>query len=166
MNVANILSLARFPLSFLLLGSPQIALTAISTACLTDMLDGWVARKYGMQSRLGAILDPLSDKFFAFFGLSCLYLNEKITLVQASSFLAREMALVLFTLYLCISRRLRNHEIKAFLSGKVMTSLQFIAFIILFGGWNLSSYFYQLFWLLGITSLIELFTREAVELNP
>ena len=31
-------------------------------AALSDALDGWVARRFKMQTRLGAILDPLADK--------------------------------------------------------------------------------------------------------
>jgi cardiolipin synthase len=33
-----------------------------AAAALTDLLDGWVARHHGLQSRLGAFLDPLADK--------------------------------------------------------------------------------------------------------
>lgn len=28
----------------------------------TDVLDGWIARTFGLQSRMGALLDPLADK--------------------------------------------------------------------------------------------------------
>jgi len=31
-------------------------------ASLTDGLDGWVARRWGQRSRLGAVLDPIADK--------------------------------------------------------------------------------------------------------
>lgn len=31
-------------------------------AALSDALDGWVARRFDMRTRLGAILDPLADK--------------------------------------------------------------------------------------------------------
>ena len=32
-------------------------------ASLTDWLDGWIARRYGLSSRFGAFLDPVADKF-------------------------------------------------------------------------------------------------------
>ena len=31
-------------------------------ASLTDWLDGWIARRYGLSSRFGAFLDPVADK--------------------------------------------------------------------------------------------------------
>ena len=31
-------------------------------AALTDAFDGWIARRYGMASPLGAFLDPVADK--------------------------------------------------------------------------------------------------------
>ncbi|KAK9367611.1 CDP-alcohol phosphatidyltransferase-domain-containing protein [Lipomyces kononenkoae] len=31
-------------------------------ACITDLLDGFIARKYGLQSIVGSVLDPMADK--------------------------------------------------------------------------------------------------------
>ena len=33
-------------------------------AWITDVCDGWIARRYGLQTNFGAILDPLTDKIF------------------------------------------------------------------------------------------------------
>lgn len=38
------------------------ALTTFAIAALSDVVDGWIARRFNQQSRLGAILDPLADK--------------------------------------------------------------------------------------------------------
>jgi len=48
-------------------GTPQplyrwLAIGAFVLAAVTDALDGWVARRFRQQSKLGAILDPLADK--------------------------------------------------------------------------------------------------------
>jgi cardiolipin synthase len=32
------------------------------TAALTDLLDGWIARRFNQRTRLGSVLDPLADK--------------------------------------------------------------------------------------------------------
>lgn len=38
------------------------ALILFVAAGLTDLLDGWIARRFNQRSRLGAILDPAADK--------------------------------------------------------------------------------------------------------
>lgn len=38
------------------------AIIVFITASATDGVDGWVARRYGQRSPLGAILDPIADK--------------------------------------------------------------------------------------------------------
>ena len=67
MGLANWLTLLRIvliPVFVLLLvyRRPGVALLVFSLAALTDMLDGYVARRRGSQSRLGAFLDPMADK--------------------------------------------------------------------------------------------------------
>lgn len=38
------------------------ALAIFLTACVTDALDGWLARRYAQKTRLGSVIDPLADK--------------------------------------------------------------------------------------------------------
>lgn len=67
MGLANWLTVLRILLipvfvSLLVYRRPGAALVVFVTAALTDLLDGWVARHQGLQSRLGAFLDPTADK--------------------------------------------------------------------------------------------------------
>jgi cardiolipin synthase (CMP-forming) len=67
MGLANWLTVLRIvliPVFVLLLvyRRPGLALAVFALAALTDMLDGYVARRRGSQSRLGAFLDPMADK--------------------------------------------------------------------------------------------------------
>lgn len=51
----------------------QLALLLILVAGVSDGLDGFLAKRYGWQSRLGGLLDPLADKLLlvsVFIGLS------------------------------------------------------------------------------------------------
>jgi len=53
-----------FPFLYLIgLGRFDIALVVFFFAGVTDFLDGYIARRFNQQSRLGQILDPLADKF-------------------------------------------------------------------------------------------------------
>ena len=38
------------------------AVTTFIAAAASDGIDGWMARKFNQQSRLGALLDPIADK--------------------------------------------------------------------------------------------------------
>jgi cardiolipin synthase len=66
-TVPNLLSLLRMGLTPLFIISvvnaqPVAALSIFAIAGITDALDGYIARTYGQQSRLGAYLDPIADK--------------------------------------------------------------------------------------------------------
>lgn len=39
------------------------ALPVLFVVGMTDAVDGWLARRFGWQSKIGAYLDPLADKF-------------------------------------------------------------------------------------------------------
>jgi len=67
MGLANGLTVLRILLipvfvTLLVDRKPGWALLVFSIASLTDLLDGWVARHQGIESRLGAFLDPMADK--------------------------------------------------------------------------------------------------------
>lgn len=49
-----------------------ISLVIFLVAALTDFFDGYIARKYEVESKFGVFLDPLADKFLTFAGFVCL----------------------------------------------------------------------------------------------
>ena len=55
-------------------GETSKALAILAYAALTDVADGWIARRLNQQSDLGSYLDPLADKacrsLFPFFFFS------------------------------------------------------------------------------------------------
>jgi CDP-diacylglycerol--glycerol-3-phosphate 3-phosphatidyltransferase len=67
LNIANLLTISRvvaipfFMLSFILRKKTAGVLIYV-ISCLTDFLDGYIARKYNMMSSFGAFLDPVADK--------------------------------------------------------------------------------------------------------
>jgi Phosphatidylglycerophosphate synthase len=40
----------------------SLAIVLFFIAGVTDALDGWIAKRFSCQSRLGSILDPMADK--------------------------------------------------------------------------------------------------------
>ena len=70
LNLAIVLTLFRIaaiPLVVVLFYSQMpnarpIAAILFGVAAVTDMLDGWVARRFGQTSKFGEFLDPVADK--------------------------------------------------------------------------------------------------------
>lgn len=66
-DIPNIISVLRILLTipvmfFLLRHEYTLALVLFAVAGISDGLDGFLAKHYGWQSRLGGLLDPLADK--------------------------------------------------------------------------------------------------------
>ncbi|QLP97854.1 MAG: CDP-alcohol phosphatidyltransferase family protein [Rhodoblastus sp.] len=66
-NLPNAITVARVFLApmvaaLILSGRWREALTCFIAAGVSDGLDGRIARKYGLETEFGAILDPIADK--------------------------------------------------------------------------------------------------------
>ncbi|MFW6158175.1 MAG: CDP-diacylglycerol--glycerol-3-phosphate 3-phosphatidyltransferase [Planctomycetota bacterium] len=80
MNLPNKITLSRLVLAvafFALISfddpvSLDVGLVVFVAACLTDLLDGYVARKWGQETALGRIADPLVDKVIVCGGFALL----------------------------------------------------------------------------------------------
>jgi len=76
-DIPNIISLFRVLLTIpviwtLLEGRFELALILFFIAGVSDGLDGYLAKHYGWQSRLGGLLDPLADKALLVSAFLCL----------------------------------------------------------------------------------------------
>ena len=66
-HLPNILTVTRviaiFPfVTFFVQDQKTVASGIYALACLTDLFDGWLARKFNVISKFGAFLDPVADK--------------------------------------------------------------------------------------------------------
>lgn len=67
-TVPNILTFSRIVSTpiiayFILHDKPYLATALLLYAGLTDLIDGWIARKYNLKSVVGTVIDPMADKF-------------------------------------------------------------------------------------------------------
>ncbi|MPZ85036.1 MAG: CDP-diacylglycerol--glycerol-3-phosphate 3-phosphatidyltransferase [Actinophytocola sp.] len=131
-NIANILTVTRIALVpvfllalFAVEGSTGWRFTAavvFAVASITDHVDGWLARKFGLVTDFGKVIDPIADKALtgaALFGLSILgELPWWVTLTIAG----REVAITLLRFWV-----IRYGVIAASYGGKAKTIAQIIA---------------------------------------
>jgi CDP-diacylglycerol--glycerol-3-phosphate 3-phosphatidyltransferase/cardiolipin synthase len=130
-TVPGILSLLRLPLAVLfvvVLDRPWAALAVLTVAGVSDVVDGWYARKFGLISATGAALDPITDKSFAITVAVALVIRDKLSLGQTLLINIRELGelpLVLWVLWSHPARLRRVDHASANVPGKVATVLQF-----------------------------------------
>lgn len=100
----------------------------MAVSCLTDMVDGKIARKYNMVSTLGKILDPLADKVTQFTLTLCLSLKYPVLRPVLILFVVKELfQLVAGAIHLRQGKMLPG----ALMVGKVCTTVLFVSLIIL-----------------------------------
>jgi cardiolipin synthase len=132
-NIPNILSLIRLcvvplvPLVYFseLPGANLWAAAIYLAASLTDVLDGYIARKYNLTTRLGRVLDPLADKLMAFCVLVCIIIiNDDSRLFWAGVvFFVKEVCMGLGALL----QYKKNHDVPpANAIGKISTTFFFV----------------------------------------
>ena len=106
----------------------QIAGLIIALSCLTDAIDGKIARHYNMISTLGKILDPLADKLTQFALTLCLSLKYPVLHPVLLLFVINEaFQIVLGIVYLCRGKMLPG----ALMAGKICTTVLFVSLITL-----------------------------------
>ena len=126
----NILTASRlllvFPLIFFLeIKRHYFVFILIIIGGLTDFFDGLIARKLNLKSKLGAILDPLSDKIFYLIPLVYLCVNNLIPFWSLSLILFREFIISCF-------RTTTKDGLPASMLGKFKTSFFFLSLIFFF----------------------------------
>ena len=100
----------------------------LAVSCLTDMIDGKIARKYGMITTLGKVLDPLADKLTQLTLTICLSMKYPVLYPVLGLFIMKELfQLVIGVVFLRKGKMLPG----ALLAGKVCTTVLFISLIAL-----------------------------------
>jgi cardiolipin synthase len=73
----------------------NIAIALFGAAALSDAADGFIAKRYGWQSELGAALDPLADKFLLATVFTTLAYMKLVPLWLMVTAVARDLIIVL-----------------------------------------------------------------------
>ncbi|OJJ43752.1 hypothetical protein ASPZODRAFT_135775 [Penicilliopsis zonata CBS 506.65] len=103
-TVPNILTLTR------LLAAPAVgyllvhdchaaAFSLFAYAGLTDLVDGYIARRFHLQTVVGTIIDPMADKLLMTVSVVCMAVNGSIPVWLAVIILGRDLALSFSAIY-------------------------------------------------------------------
>ena len=110
----------------------------LAVSCLTDMIDGKIARKYNMITTLGKMLDPLADKLTQLTLTLCLSLKYPVLYPVLALLVVKELVqLALGVLFLRRGKMLPG----ALMAGKVCTTVLFVSLIalVLFPGMHVTA---------------------------
>lgn len=158
LTVSNSLSFLRIPLAFLFLSdSSYLRCCAVILAMISDSVDGYIARRNHSVSRFGAILDPVTDKFFVYFALTVLLIDGRLHLLQMVAMLSRDVVIGGYGLIMMMMGRTKSIVFRPLRAGKVATALQFCVLIGLVFQVSFSWISYSAFLIIGIFALLELF---------
>lgn len=100
-------------------------------AALTDWLDGWIARRYDLQSAFGAFLDPVADKLMVAVALFLIVQGHPTAwmAVWAAVIVGREIAVSALREWMAeIGQRAK---VRVAVIGKVKTTAQMVALLCL-----------------------------------
>lgn len=131
-TIPNLLSLFRLVLIpvyvyiYLNASEPHhywIAGGILAVSCLTDLIDGKIARKFNMISSVGKVLDPLADKFTQLSLILCLSVHRQPLRIMLVLFLIKEF----FQLFAMVFALRRGMALDGALAiGKICTTVLFV----------------------------------------
>ena len=131
----------------------HLAAAILAVSCLTDAVDGQIARRFNMITAVGKVLDPLADKITQFTLIVCLAMRHPVLWSIIGLFVAKELfQLVAGYIIVRHGRILKGAQI----SGKICTTILFVSLTLLV---LVPDIHYN--WVLGITIVDGLFLLIA-----
>ena len=137
LTIPNLLSLLRLlliPVYAILYMRAQelreyiVAASVFAVSALTDMVDGIIARKCHMVSRLGIMLDPFADKMTQGVIIICLTVKNIAILPLLILFIVKEAFMLTMA---CLHLKKRKMLDGALIPGKICTTVLFLSMIVL-----------------------------------
>jgi len=128
-NVPNLLTLSRilitpFIVFSILNGFILQALALMVIAGLTDMLDGFIAKHFDMQTVVGAYMDPIADKLMLIGSIISLFIVGQVPLFLFLAVIFRDAVIVIgAVIYELVTHRL---EMQPTYLSKTTTVVQII----------------------------------------
>jgi CDP-diacylglycerol---glycerol-3-phosphate 3-phosphatidyltransferase len=132
-SFADFLTLLRLPLAVVFVALPDalVRLAVLALAAATDLLDGFLARRFG-SSRFGSFIDPVADKLFMASGFLVVLLSGRLAWYEIVGVLFRDLVATGAFVVTAISGRAM--AIPARLGGKAVTVAQVLTLVAFVSG--------------------------------
>ena len=132
-DIPNLISILRIVLVIpfawsLTVGDFLLALVLFAIAGVSDALDGFLAKHYHWQSRLGSILDPIADKLLLVVSFATMALLGLLPMWLLWLVLARDIIIVAGAL--CYHYLVGQFELTPLWSSKINTALQILLILL------------------------------------
>ncbi|KAK7520783.1 uncharacterized protein IWZ02DRAFT_469678 [Phyllosticta citriasiana] len=103
-NVPNVLTLSRLfaapAVGYLILHDQHAwALGLFAYAGITDLVDGWIARRWQLQTVVGSVVDPMADKLLMAVTVACLAAKGALPGPLAILIFGRDASLAIAAIY-------------------------------------------------------------------
>jgi len=142
MNIANLLTMIRILLSVIIIIIYHMTfeyrnifiLMFFMIACVTDWVDGYLARLFKISTKFGAFLDPLADKLLVISTLTILTIsiNKTYITIPFIIIVVREICVTVLRVLISFGlRKIKNIEIKVNYVAKIKTAAQMVSMNIL-----------------------------------
>lgn len=149
----NLLSIVRIVGIFFIFFFSGIGLLFyVNLLFITDFLDGFLARKYNLESKIGGFLDLIGDKSLVISLLFMFYFTADLPMVIVLLITIREIISMVLRL---TSLKNKNKIISPSFLGKSKTALQFIAIDLMIIDFP---YYEIVFWIVIVLAYYSLFT--------
>jgi CDP-diacylglycerol--glycerol-3-phosphate 3-phosphatidyltransferase len=150
-RIPNALTIARFAAIpvFIALeatadgGKSWPAAIVFAAAAVTDQLDGWLARRWHVESRFGTVADPLADRLMIDAAVVLLWMHGRLPWPALVLILARDIVLVAG--YKLVMPR--GSELSVSFLGKVATWILYAALALMLVTSEGTDFPYALFWI-------------------
>ena len=149
-QIPNALTIARFaaiPVFIVLLATAEgghswPAAILFAAAAATDQIDGWLARRWRVESRFGTVADPLADRLMIDTAVIGLFLHGRLPWPALVLILARDA--VLIGGYKLVVPR--GYDLSVSFVGKAATWILYAALALMLATEEGTDFPYALFW--------------------
>jgi cardiolipin synthase (CMP-forming) len=136
LNLPNTVTLIRFTLIPIYLAvffsdlpyRMQWAFGVLLLAGITDVIDGYLARRHSQVTQLGIMLDPLADKLMMLAVFLSLLISQRISIPAAVAIFLRDLGMIVASAFFHFRGKL---TVPANIMGKLTTVLYYFALFLL-----------------------------------